>query len=128
MKKGFTLIEMLAVIVILAIISLIIFPEVNKVIKNSKQKSYNTQIQNLVDATKKLVVDNTDYLPNEESGIPSCISFTTLYRAGKIDTDVIYDPRDEKVRLIGYVVIRYSNETKQYNYEYEEVCPSGLIY
>ena len=52
MKKGFTLIEMLAVIVILAIISLIIFPEVNKVIKSSKEKSYKTQIDNLIDATK----------------------------------------------------------------------------
>ena len=128
MKKGFTLIEMLAVIVILAIVSLIIFPEVNKVIKNSKQKSYNAQIENLKDATKKLAVDDTSILPGENSGRSSCITLTTLMNNGKIDTDILYDPRDSKVRIEGFIVIRYSNEYNSYTYEYSESCVDGIVY
>ena len=44
MKKGFTLIELLAVIIILSITSMIIFPNVTKVINNSKNDLYNAQV------------------------------------------------------------------------------------
>lgn len=128
MKKGFTLIEMLAVIVILAIVSLIIFPEVNKNIKNSKEKAYNTQINNLINATKEMVVRDTTILPPAGSDIVKCVTFTALKNAGKIPSDIIYDPRDSKVQLTGYITIRYSAEYSQPIYEYSENCPSGLIY
>ena len=128
MKKGFTLIEMLAVIVILAIVSLIIFPEVNKVINSSKEKGYKAQIDNLINATKKLVVKDTTILPPVGSDVIKCVTFTSLKNAGEIDTDVIYDPRENNRQITGYITIRYSNEYQSYTYAYSEDCPTGIIY
>lgn len=124
MKKGFTLIEVLAVIVILAIIALIVFPEVNKIIKNSKQKSYDTQINSLIESTKKLALRNPSILPVETSGLASCVTLTTLMNEGELDTDVIYDPRDTNTRLDGVIAITYSDEYHQYIYTYQESCPN----
>lgn len=122
MKKGFTLIEVLAVIVILSIISLIVFPEVNKIIKNSKQKSYDTQIKSLIEATESLIQDNDNLLPAKTATATTTITLSDLMQAGKIKTDVIYDPRDTSQRLTGCVQITYSMSYNQYIYEYKEPC------
>ena len=46
MKKGFTLVEMLAVITLLGLLALVIIPASEAIIKNAKNDSYNIQIQN----------------------------------------------------------------------------------
>lgn len=123
MKKGFTLIEVLAVIVILAIVSLTIFPEVNRIIKNSKQKSYDTQIKNLIEATKKLVEKDTSLLPESEYDISTCITLTQLKEAGEIPTDIITDPRNTSNRIDGIILISYV-ENGSYTYSYRDACPN----
>ena len=47
MKKGFTLVELIAVIVLLSLIALFTFPSVNKTIKDRKEALYNVQIDNI---------------------------------------------------------------------------------
>ena len=47
MKKGFTLVELLAVITVLAIITVIAVPTVSRSIQNSKQKSHDIQIKKM---------------------------------------------------------------------------------
>ena len=64
MKKGFTLVEILGVIVVLGIIGLIAFPIVNSTIKETKQKSYDAQIKMIVEAGQKWGVKNVEQLPN----------------------------------------------------------------
>ena len=49
-KKGFTLVELLAVIVILAIIALIATPQVLKMIEETKRKSVKASLNGLVDS------------------------------------------------------------------------------
>ena len=46
-KKGFTLIELMAVITILVVLSLIIVPIVDKNVKRSKEDMYKIQIENI---------------------------------------------------------------------------------
>lgn len=51
-NKGFTLVELLGVIVILGIIALIVFPNVIPTLKNNKNSLYETQLRLIEDAAK----------------------------------------------------------------------------
>ena len=52
LNKGFTLIELLAVLIILAIIAVIAVPIVLNVIKETKEKSYDISVENVMRAAK----------------------------------------------------------------------------
>ena len=56
-KKGFTLIEILGVIVVLGLIAVIVTPKIIDTIKDSKKKSYNVSVNNLVKALSGIAVD-----------------------------------------------------------------------
>ena len=66
-KRAFTLIELLAVIVVLAIILLITMPAINDVIKNSRKESFRNNVLNLFEAVKKL--ESTSDFRLDENGI-----------------------------------------------------------
>ena len=46
-NKGFTLVEVLGVIVILAVIFVLVFPSVKNVLSQSKETVYDTQINKI---------------------------------------------------------------------------------
>jgi len=50
-KKGFTLVELLAVIIILAAILVIILPSVSRTLKKSKNTIYDIQINDILKST-----------------------------------------------------------------------------
>ena len=85
-KKGFTLIEMLGVIVIISIIALVLIPIVTKNIKDSKQDVYNNLIDKMLVATSDWMVKNTEILPSEGESIS--ITLGMLQSEGLISTDL----------------------------------------
>ena len=60
MKKGFTLIELLAVIVVLAVITFITIGVVTNNINASKEKTFEINASNLLDASKEYVSKNME--------------------------------------------------------------------
>ena len=81
-KKGFTLIEILAVVIIIGIISLIAIPSVTKYIEESRKSAYVKTIKDTLASLassvgksqiKEINKDTTYYIPNEciknENGI-----------------------------------------------------------
>lgn len=56
-KKGFTLVEVLAVIVVLGLISVIIVPKVINTVNDSEKKSYEASVNNLVKALNGISAD-----------------------------------------------------------------------
>ena len=56
-KKGFTLVEVLAVIVVLGLISVIIVPKVINTVNDSKKESYKASVNNLVKALNGISAD-----------------------------------------------------------------------
>ena len=63
-KKAFTLIEVLAVIVIMGIIAFLAIPEVQSVIDKTNNKSFKASIEGLIssvknEATSKYLIDNS---------------------------------------------------------------------
>lgn len=67
MKKGFTLVELLAVIIILGIIALITFPIVDKSIENSKQAALERTIDSILDAAHDYSIQNKLGYSTEEN-------------------------------------------------------------
>ena len=56
-KKGFTLVELIGVIVLLAAIALIAVPQITKTINRSQEKTYRDQIEALYQASKRYVTE-----------------------------------------------------------------------
>ena len=129
-RKGFTLVELLAVIIVIAIISLIIFPVVTKQIAKSKQDLYNVQVENIIKAAKDMVLDNPDLL-DENHVIPTLISIEEMQSATNkegvsyLEDGTIKSPLDQS-EMHGTVVITYDEASKGYIYEYKEKTKSEL--
>ena len=115
MKKGFTLVELLAVIIILGILGLIVVPMVNETIKEQKEKLYNRQIETLESSAEAWSTKNTDKLV--EDGTSIYVSITTLVQDGYLKNSDIKDPRNNK-QMLGCVSISYDISYNQYVYEY----------
>lgn len=120
-KKGFTLIEILAVIVVLGLLAAIITPTVNKLLGDSEEQLEKEQINKIITATKKYVVENSNILPDINSDKEVIIKTTTLIEKGVINGDKIINP-NTKNEIDGCVKIKYDKNYNQYNYEYSEQC------
>ncbi|MDD3048630.1 MAG: prepilin-type N-terminal cleavage/methylation domain-containing protein [Bacilli bacterium] len=63
-KKGFTLLELLAAVIILGILALIIIPTVLKTTDQFKEEAYNAMIKNVENATRIYINRNKDDITN----------------------------------------------------------------
>ena len=93
-KKGFTLVELLAVIVILSLILVIAVPSVNRYIKQSKEKAYNTQTSTIIEAAQAYASANSGLLPRKEEFVVK-ITLGQLKSSGLIKEEV-KNPNDDK--------------------------------
>ena len=66
MKKGFTLVELLAVMILLGIISLIAIPSIGKMLIRSRENAYESTKNELIKAAKKYAAEHTGELPVRE--------------------------------------------------------------
>ena len=112
MKKGFTLVELLAVIVILAVILIIAIPQVLKVVDNSRINAYIKNEQMVLKAVDVYVSRNTGELPGEQ-GDTTEISVNHLITNGFLTE--ITNPYNKNEYCTGYVTITKLSDT-EYNY------------
>ena len=121
MKKGFTLVELLGVIIILGVIALITFPIINKSIKSSKEKALEQVINNIEDAAYKYSISN-------DIGYQTFynkIELSTLVNSGILKDNIINPVTDEQMQ--GCVLYKWVEEYKQYEFKYDENCSVKTI-
>lgn len=87
MKKGFTLIELMAVVIIIALISILTFPNIVNQIKKGKDQNKRNVENIIVTAAKKYVNDNPDKY-NEKL---SCIKVEELVDNDYLKDDILDD-------------------------------------
>ena len=117
MKKGFTLVELLVVIVILGLIALVVYPAILGVINNSKQKASENQEKIIENAAKKWGLENSSKLPDKDKVCKVELKDLTKY----IGNDDFIDPKTNKgIEGCVKVSLAAENEGNQYQYHYED--------
>lgn len=123
-KKGFTLIELLMVIALIAIISMILIPNVVNMISTNKQKSCENLKKNIISATK-LYVNENKYDLNFTCNNTIDISISELIEAGKLSGDIknhIKNPINNEDLTDKSVEVTFNCQTKQFQYVFEYNC------
>ena len=124
MKKGFTLIEIIAIIILLSVIALITYPVINNLITEGKEKLYEKQINELERLSNTWVTKNTNKLKTEE-GYTYDLSFEELNEQGFTSDKQIQNPKTGK-NLTGCMKVTYNSSKNGYDVAYDEGCtPSG---
>lgn len=118
-KRGFTLIELLAVIAILGLLVAIISPVVTNLLNDSEDSLSKNQIDTVITASKKYMIDHSNLLPEDDNAYS--VSISDLINAGVIENDKVIDPKTKNI-LNGCVNISYSASYNQYEYNYSNEC------
>lgn len=95
-KKGFTLVELLAVIIILGVLLMIAVPAVQNVIKKTKNNATQKQAELFIDAAKKMAI------------IDEATSDMVIYKLSDLDSSV------DTNRFTGMVVASKENGSYKY--------------
>lgn len=115
-NKGFTLVELLSVLVLLAMISLITIPVVDKILKENREELYQTNIKMLEDGAKSWAGANIFALPEEGDFVD--LTICDLEKSGFIEIDVRNPKTGELFYKDSYV--RITNDSYGFNYDYDE--------
>ena len=123
-KRGFTLVELLAVIVLLAIILVTATITVNSTIKKSRTKAFDNTMLSIVETAKNILSKNNDIdVTNFKATIKSNLKITD--DEYKIDTAEI---TDSEGKVTGYkIVLEPGNGNKFKNINLFQVITSGTI-
>ncbi len=87
MNKGFTLAELMGVIVILGILAVIVTTAIDRNITDSRYSSCQTQEKNITEAAKMFVTDDASRLPTS-AGNNTKITINELIDGGYLDEDM----------------------------------------
>ncbi|MBR6948855.1 MAG: prepilin-type N-terminal cleavage/methylation domain-containing protein, partial [Bacilli bacterium] len=119
-KKGFTMVELLGVIVILGILSVISIVAIQGVMEKAKKEYYKTQKNNMIMSTESYLNSNKNLLP-KVSGQIIKVNLETLEKNKFIDKVVDYNKNDCDSTNSYVQVFKYRDEI---NYTSYLKCPS----
>ena len=98
-KRGFTLVELLAVIVILAVILIIAMPKISDVIKNSKEASLETTAKLIASQAEKKYTENQVL---DGSSVIKCSDVAKISDADYESCNITFDSKgNAKVTIVG---------------------------
>lgn len=115
-KKGFTLVELLAVIVLLGLIALIAAPAITGIIKQSKDSLSDSQKTSIELSAKNWATDNMTKLPSDGNCI--WVELETLQAGGYADLEL----KDPKTGNPMQACVTITREQKRLIYEVGADC------
>lgn len=137
-KNGYTLIEVLGVLIILGVLAVIAYPIINNIISSSKKTIADIQVTNILNAAYDYSLNNPEILPIEENE-KEYIILGQLKKVGLIDSQ-IKQPLDGdtypdnlviSISNIGKEKVNKKNSFKKGNYlfkiEYEFMSTEDFI-
>ena len=115
MKHGFTLVELLAVIIIIGIIFAITFPIVTNNIKDSEERAYNLQIEQIITAAKDMIVSENITIPKDGERITIYIG--ELKRKGLLPIEMINSKTKKTISNTSTIVVTRVDNSYTYDVE-----------
>ena len=114
---GFTLAELLGVIIILGVIALIATISITNSMRNSREELYNLQISNIINGAKTWASGNVFELP-ENDGEAIYLTLAELKEAGFVEKDITNPLTDEL--FSDQLQVKITKIDNNYNYEIVE--------
>lgn len=115
MKKGFTLVELLAVVTIMGVILLISVPNITKQLKKTNSNRYSEFVEDLFLATESYLVEHNNSI--DLSNGEKSISVEKLVKSGYFKSTTINPKTNKKVNLESYVIASL-NSDNTYKFKY----------
>ena len=115
MKKGFTLIEMLAIIVVLVGVFSVVIPQVNNSTKQRQNEEFKELAKSIENAAKLYVTENYEIVENK---VPEYVTLRTLLINDYVPGPV-KDPRTKESFNEMALVTIYQDEEDVYIYEFD---------
>lgn len=116
-NEGYTLIELLAILVILGVIIMISVPSITGVINSSKDQLYDEQVRILENAARTYMSENSTLLPDD--GNSEFVKIKDLIDDGIISEDKIKNPKKNQY-FEG--CIKVTNTNNKFTYIYQDNC------
>lgn len=115
-KNGFTLVEVLGVIVILGLLALLVIPAIDKTVKESNQTLYQAQLSTIIEGAKNWSSDHINELPINNGSIT--VTLEILQAGGYVPLD-IKNPITEQP-FPSDLIVRITEKNSQYQYKVED--------
>lgn len=122
MKRGFTLVEMLVILSALAIMFLIVIPEMSNVSIKTKENEYQRFLSDVFLSTEAYIQKNIENYPNlNYQNRKVYVYFDELLNSGYLKSTIL-DPKNNKsVKDEDFTVQVFVDENNEYKYKlYEE--------
>ncbi len=113
MKNGFTLVELLAVLVVLGVITLVSVPSIITTNKKSIENDYNEFKRTVENAAEIYIETHPDKKPSNQTQV----SVSMLKHSGYLETGLV-NPKNGEISENAYVLV--SKTGNSYTYEYKE--------
>ena len=125
MKKGFTLIEMIGVMVILSLLMTFAMPSIINYIKKGGETKDIVVKEMIYDAAKNYISDNKNMFKKDEKNT-YCISLYTLASEGYIESPITLSSSDDDITRESSTKTVEVTYDKKYKYELVDEC-TGII-
>lgn len=112
-EKGFTLAELLGVIVILGLLMLLVFPAVINQLKEGKS-AISSAVQNLIFNSTGNYIDGHQNLFSTSSNVTYCITLEELVNADEIQRSLLIDENGKELDLKKKVEVKIVAGKKSY--------------
>lgn len=124
-KNAFTLIELLAVILILGMIVVIITPTFIDTINRTKERLNDNQKEQVISAARNWGMQNLSLDPNAKN--TKYVTVQTLQNGGFLEDKSVKNLIDKKALNVNTIIcIRYKNNQYEYTFEGDPIEGEGI--